>query len=115
MFRSQAQPRFNPDDRSMPRLRWVLHIQAQFWRVLMDLGMFFQRLTPPRPRQPAFKKTIQSTISKTQGQIYLYFYVPPQYERQGRQSTSGQAAADELHRRPAHALKALKHSVLILS
>lgn len=50
----------------------------------MDLGMFFQRLAPPRPRQPAFKKTIQSTISKKQGQIYLYFYVPPQYERQGK-------------------------------
>lgn len=50
----------------------------------MGLGMFFHRLAPPRPRQPAFTKTIQSTVSKKQGQIYLYFYVPPKYERQGK-------------------------------
>lgn len=52
--------------------------------MLMNLGMFFHRLAPPRPRQPAFTKTIKSTISKKQGDIYLYFYVPPQYERQGK-------------------------------
>ncbi|KAL1582285.1 hypothetical protein WHR41_09163 [Cladosporium halotolerans] len=66
----------------MARLRWILRIQANIWRVLMGLGMLFHRLAPPRPRQPAFSKTIQSTISKKRGPIQLYFYVPPQYERQ---------------------------------
>lgn len=64
------------------RPRWVLHVQATFWRVLMALGMFIHRLAPPRPTKPAFTKHIQSTVSGKQGTIPLQFYVPRDYETQ---------------------------------
>ena len=66
----------------MARPRWVLHVQAQFWRVLMGLGMFFHRLAPPRPPKPNFKRSIPSTVSGTRGNIDLYFYVPMGYGTQ---------------------------------
>jgi hypothetical protein len=66
----------------MARPRWVLHVQAQFWRVLMGLGMFFHRLAPPRPPKYNFKHTIPSTVSGTRGNIDLYFYVPMGYGTQ---------------------------------
>ena len=64
------------------RPRWVLHMQAVFWRVLMGLGMFFHRLAPPRPPKPAFWRQIPSTIAGKPGMITLYFYVPRDYETQ---------------------------------
>ncbi|KAM0720842.1 hypothetical protein Q7P37_003127 [Cladosporium fusiforme] len=66
----------------MARPRWVLHVQAQFWRVLMGLGMFFHRLAPPRPPKYNFMRTIPSTISGKPGNIDLYFYVPMDYGTQ---------------------------------
>ena len=66
------------------RPRWVLHMQAVFWRVLMGLGMFFHRMASPRPPKPDFSRTIPSTISGTPGHITLNFYVPKDYEIQRR-------------------------------
>lgn len=66
----------------MARPRWVLHVQAQFWRVLMGLGMFFHRMAPPRPPKYNFVRTIPSTISSKRGNVDLYFYVPMDYNTQ---------------------------------
>lgn len=79
----------------MARPRWVLHVQAQFWRVLMGLGMFFHRLAPPRPPKYNFKRTIQSTISGKSGNIDLYFYVPMDYGTQKQLWKDRPASADE--------------------
>jgi hypothetical protein len=67
-----------------PRPRWMLHIQATFWRVLMGLGMLFHKLAPPRPPKPSFTRQIPSTISGKAGEIGLMFYVPKDYETQRR-------------------------------
>lgn len=44
-----------------PRPRWVLHIQAQFWRYLMGIGMFLHKFASPRPMKP--KVSAARTIS----------------------------------------------------
>jgi acetyl esterase/lipase len=67
------------------RPRWVLHVQATFWRTLMGLGMFFHRLAPPRPPHPNFHRNIPSTVSNRHGVIPLQFYVPKDYETIRRQ------------------------------
>jgi putative ergosteryl-3beta-O-L-aspartate hydrolase len=59
-------------------------MQAVFWRVLMNLGMFFHRMAPPRPPKPNFTRRIPSTISAIPGHIDLNFYVPKDYETQRR-------------------------------
>lgn len=64
------------------RPRWVLHLQATFWRVLMQLGMFFHRFARPRPPNPSFYRMIDSTVSGCPGQICLYFYTPLDYDTQ---------------------------------
>ena len=66
----------------MARPRWVLHVQAQFWRVLMGLGMFFHKLAPPRPPKYNFVRTIPATVSNKTGTIDLYFYTPMDYRTQ---------------------------------
>ncbi|KAF2167893.1 hypothetical protein M409DRAFT_65951 [Zasmidium cellare ATCC 36951] len=66
------------------RPRWVLHMQATFWRVLMSLGMFFHKLAPPRPPHPNFYRVIDTHVSGKPGQITLYFYVPSDYETRSR-------------------------------
>lgn len=66
------------------RPRWVLHMQAVFWRVLMRLGMFFHKLALPRPPKPDFYRDIASTISGVPGKIRLHFYVPRDYNTQRR-------------------------------
>lgn len=78
----------------MARPRWVLHVQAQFWRVLMGLGMFFHRLAPPRPPKYNFVRTIPSTISGKPGNIDLYFYVPMGYGTQ-KQLWKDRPASDD--------------------
>ncbi|KAF2457748.1 Alpha/Beta hydrolase protein [Lineolata rhizophorae] len=67
-----------------PRPRWVLHVQAQVWRFLMEIGMFLHRLAPPRPPSPAFTRTVPVTISPRKGQFTIQFYVPSDYEAQTR-------------------------------
>ena len=66
-----------------PRPRWMLHIQAQFWRFLMQIGMFMHRLAPPRPPPPTFTRTIKPTVAADKrGHITLNFYVPRDYKMQ---------------------------------
>lgn len=79
----------------MARPRWMLHVQAQFWRVLMGLGMFFHRLAPPRPPKYNFMRTIPSTISGKPGNIDLYFYVPMDYGTQKQLWKDRPASEDE--------------------
>jgi acetyl esterase/lipase len=64
------------------RPRWVLHIQAQFWRVLMGIGMMLHKLARPRPPRPAFVRDIDATISPLKGKFKLNFYVPKDYKKQ---------------------------------
>lgn len=66
----------------MARPRWVLHMQAQIWRVLMGLGMFLHKMAPPRPPKYNFVRTIPATISSKAGNIDLYFYTPMDYGTQ---------------------------------
>ena len=72
------------------RPRWMLHMQAVFWRVLMNLGMFFHRMAPPRPPKPNFSRTIPAKVSGRPGQITLNFYVPRDYQTQRRLWTTRQ-------------------------
>jgi len=65
-----------------PRPRWVLHIQAQFWRVLMSIGMLLHKLASPRPPKPTFTRTIKSTVSTKGGEFDICFYVPRDYNFQ---------------------------------
>lgn len=60
------------------RLR--LRISAAFWRSLQFAGMAMHYLASPRPPNPAFTKSIPSTISKTRGEFTLQFYTPRGYE-----------------------------------
>lgn len=64
------------------RPRWVLHIQAQFWRVLMGIGMMLHKLARPRPPKPAFHKDIDATVSPLKGKFRLNFYTPKDYKKQ---------------------------------
>jgi acetyl esterase/lipase len=64
------------------RPRWVLHIQAQFWRVLMGIGMTLHRLARPLPPSPSFHKYVDATVSPLKGKFRLQFYVPKDYNRQ---------------------------------
>ncbi|KAH7401089.1 Alpha/Beta hydrolase protein [Phaeosphaeria sp. MPI-PUGE-AT-0046c] len=64
------------------RPRWVLHVQAQFWRVLMGIGMMLHKLARPRPPHLAFTRDIDATISPLKGKFSLNFYVPKDYKNQ---------------------------------
>ncbi|KAF2133578.1 alpha/beta-hydrolase [Dothidotthia symphoricarpi CBS 119687] len=63
------------------RPRWMLHVQAQFWRVLMGIGMVLHRLARPLPPKPAFHRDIDATVSPLKGRFRLNFYVPADYKR----------------------------------
>ncbi|KAL5114415.1 hypothetical protein ACEQ8H_007670 [Pleosporales sp. CAS-2024a] len=64
------------------RPRWVLHVQAQFWRILMGIGMILHKLARPLPPRPAFTQDIDATISPLKGRFRLNFYVPKDYKKQ---------------------------------
>ncbi|KAF2006910.1 alpha/beta-hydrolase [Amniculicola lignicola CBS 123094] len=63
------------------RPRWVLHLQAQVWRVLMEIGMMLHRLARPLPPKPSFHEDAEATISPLKGKYRLQFYVPKDYHR----------------------------------
>ena len=65
----------------MTRPRWILYLQAIVWRFLMEIGMILHRLAHPRPRKPAFWRSILASVSPNQGNIALAFYVPRHYKR----------------------------------
>ncbi|KAF2723158.1 hypothetical protein K431DRAFT_319251 [Polychaeton citri CBS 116435] len=66
----------------IPRARWILHFQAQFWRSLMSIGMLLHKLAPPRPPHADWTQQVPSTISGKPGIITLHFYVPHSYASQ---------------------------------
>lgn len=66
----------------MARPRWVLHAQAQIWRVLMGIGMFLHRLAPPHPPKPNFSRTVTTTISQRKGKFKIQFYLPKKFYEQ---------------------------------
>lgn len=57
----------------------MLHVQAQFWRVLMGIGMLLHRLARPLPPSPSFHEYIDATVSPLKGKFRLQFYVPKDY------------------------------------
>lgn len=59
----------------------MLHVQAQFWRVLMGIGMLLHKMARPRPPKPAFHRDIEATVSPLKGKFRLNFYVPKEYKR----------------------------------
>ena len=63
----------------MDRPRWTLGVEARCWRVLMEVGMFFHRLAPPRPMSPSFAMSIPATLASREGVIGLRFYTPEDY------------------------------------
>jgi acetyl esterase/lipase len=67
-----------------PRPRWVLVMQAGFWRLLMRIGMLLHKTAPPRPPAPDFVRVIDASVSSKPGQISLHFYVPPAWHRTAR-------------------------------
>ena len=71
-----------PEAKPGSRPRWILHLQAQFWRVLMGIGMMLHRMARPRPSRPAFHQDIDATVSPLKGKFRLNFYVPNDYKRQ---------------------------------
>ncbi|OMP81797.1 Arylacetamide deacetylase-like 2 [Diplodia seriata] len=73
-----------PPTSRAPRPRWVLHVQAQFWRVLMGIGMMLHRMASPRPPKPSFTRTVPTTVSPIKGEFKLQFYVPEDYSLQKR-------------------------------
>jgi acetyl esterase/lipase len=105
-FLPQLMPHYYKDTRDKRRYiavnnrpRWALHLQATFWRILMQLGMFFHRFARPRPPKPSFYRMIESTVSGSPGQICLYFYTPLDYDTQkklwtGRPETVAQEEDD---------------------
>jgi len=48
----------------------------------MGIGMMLHKMARPRPPKPAFKKTIESTISSKKGKFQLNFYVPKDWHAQ---------------------------------
>ncbi|KAF2244105.1 alpha/beta-hydrolase [Trematosphaeria pertusa] len=64
------------------RPRWMLHIQAQFWRVLMGIGMMLHKLARPLPPSPSFHRHVDATVSPLKGKFKLHFYVPKDYHKQ---------------------------------
>lgn len=72
----------NLDTMPGSRPRWILHVQAQFWRVLMGIGMMLHKLARPLPPRPAFTQDIEATISPLKGRFRLNFYVPKDYKKQ---------------------------------
>jgi acetyl esterase/lipase len=64
------------------RPRWILHIQAQFWRLMMGIGMMLHKLARPLPPSPSFHRTIDATVSPLKGSFKLHFYVPKDYHKQ---------------------------------
>jgi len=71
-----------PEVKPVNRPRWMLHLQAQFWRFLMGIGMKLHRMARPRPYGPAFYQDIEATVSPLKGKFRLHFYVPKDYKRQ---------------------------------
>lgn len=59
----------------IPSREW-LHIQANFWRACMRLGMLFHDWAPPRAPRPKFKHEIPTDTIP----IQLFFYLPPNYD-----------------------------------
>ncbi|CCX05725.1 Alpha/Beta hydrolase protein [Pyronema domesticum] len=65
----------------MPRPRWALSLEANFWRNAMAAGMYLHKCASPVPPEPKFTISIPSTLSKFLGKIPLSFYVPDGYTR----------------------------------
>ncbi|KAF8247138.1 hypothetical protein K440DRAFT_654903 [Wilcoxina mikolae CBS 423.85] len=63
----------------MPRPRWALSLEANFWRSAMAAGMYLHKCATPIPPAASFTHTIPSTLSKFPGPIPLSFFTPPDY------------------------------------
>ncbi|KAF1814687.1 alpha/beta-hydrolase [Eremomyces bilateralis CBS 781.70] len=64
----------------MTRPRWILHLQASFFRSLMSIGMFLHRRASPSPPSPTFTRSLNTTVSPHPGRVKLHFYAPKGYD-----------------------------------
>ncbi|KAI1270808.1 Alpha/Beta hydrolase protein [Xylaria sp. FL0933] len=72
-------PEVAEDKTGPPPSRFSLRVSATWWRHLQCIGMGLHFMAPPRPPNPAFTRSIPSTISDRPGDFTLHFYVPPDY------------------------------------
>ncbi|KAK3361479.1 Alpha/Beta hydrolase protein [Lasiosphaeria ovina] len=60
--------------------RFSLRMSAGWWRSLQYIGMSLHFLASPRPPNPAFSRSVRSTVSKVKGHFDLQFYTPKGYK-----------------------------------
>ncbi|KAI1420800.1 Alpha/Beta hydrolase protein [Xylaria sp. FL1777] len=72
-------PQVAEDKTGPPPSRFSLRLSATWWRHLQCMGMGLHFMAPPRPPNPAFTRSVSSTISSRSGTFTLHFYVPVNY------------------------------------
>lgn len=67
--------------RTRPHPRWLLRLQANIWRFLGQLGLYFHSLPAPVPKPPSFFPRFPSTVVSAveTASLELAFYVPDDY------------------------------------
>ena len=67
--------------------RWLLSVEANFWRFLEQIGVYLHGFPSPTPPQPSFIRQFQTTNVGDKGTatLVLVCYVPDDYEAQKRQ------------------------------
>lgn len=73
--------------RATPHPRWALRLQANLWRFLGQLGLYFHSLPAPAPKPPSFVRQFATTgVSGSEAAVLeLAFYVPGDYASQIKQ------------------------------
>ena len=68
--------------RTTPHPRWALRLQANIWRFLGQLGLYFHSWPAPAVKPPSFLRQFPTTIigSLDTATIELAFYVPDDYD-----------------------------------
>ena len=70
--------------RTKPHSRWLLRLEANIWRWLEQLGLYFHNLPAPVPRPPSFIRQFPTTVISgvETAELELAFYVPDDYASQ---------------------------------
>ncbi|KAJ8128919.1 hypothetical protein O1611_g4713 [Lasiodiplodia mahajangana] len=84
---STEHPKVAQDKTGSPPSRLSLRLTAAWWRNLQCMGMGLHFMAPPRPPNPAFTRSIPSTISDRPGEFTLHFYVPIDYNQNDENRT----------------------------
>ncbi|KAF6225477.1 hypothetical protein HO133_009477 [Letharia lupina] len=69
-----------------PHPRWWLSAQANVWRFLGQVGLYFHSIPTPSPKEPSFLRKFPTTVVSGQAtMLHLAFYVPDGYQSQIQQ------------------------------